>query len=250
PTPLPPRAPASERLQRLRFAFAKTGDLALLSHLDAVRLLERALRRSGLPVSFTGGFHPLPRLQFALALPLGVEADGEWLDLEMAEAVAPEQVRDRLKAQLPSEFRLLSVLEVPLGGPSLSQELASARWTMELLPEPAAALAPGSWRQALEDLLQAPEWIWRDTDKKGRPRERDCRPYLLGLDLLAPVADAGAGGATLRFDAVIDPQGRSLRPEQLQQWFSQKLDQPLALGRLRRERLVLMAPKGSPLGAC
>jgi len=250
PTPLPPRAPASERLQRLRFAFAKTGDLALLSHLDAVRLLERAVRRSGLPVSFTGGFHPLPRLQFALALPLGVEADGEWLDLEMAEAVAPEQVRDRLQAQLPSEFRLLSVLEVPLGGPSLSQELASARWTMELLPEPAAALAPGSWRQALEDLLQAPEWIWRDTDKKGRPRERDCRPYLLGLDLLAPVVDAGAGGATLRFDAVIDPQGRSLRPEQLQQWFSQKLDQPLALGRLRRERLVLMAPKGSPLGAC
>ncbi|MFM7515090.1 MAG: TIGR03960 family B12-binding radical SAM protein, partial [Cyanobium sp.] len=73
PPALPQRAPASERLCRLRIGFAKTGSLALISHLDLLRLLERALRRTGLPVSFTGGFHPLPRLQVALALPLGVE---------------------------------------------------------------------------------------------------------------------------------------------------------------------------------
>ena len=76
PPPIPPaqpqRAPASERVDRLRIGFAKTGSLALISHLDTLRMLERALRRSGLPVSFSGGFHPLPRLQLALPLPLGV----------------------------------------------------------------------------------------------------------------------------------------------------------------------------------
>ena len=64
--------------------------MALLSHLDLMRMLERALRRSALPISFTGGFHPLPRIQIALALPLGAEAQSEWMDLEFTEALDPE----------------------------------------------------------------------------------------------------------------------------------------------------------------
>ena len=85
PTQVPTKAPPSARVCRLRIRFAKTGSMALLSHLDLVRMLERALRRSGLPISFTGGFHPLPRLQMALALPLGAEAHGEWMDMEFSE---------------------------------------------------------------------------------------------------------------------------------------------------------------------
>ena len=54
----------------------------LLSHLDVMRLLERALRRSQLPVSYSEGFHPLPRITIALALPLGVEAFGEWMEID------------------------------------------------------------------------------------------------------------------------------------------------------------------------
>ena len=68
PTIDPPRKPPSEQVGRLRVRFAKTGEMALLSHLDLVRMLERALRRSQLPVSCTGGFHPLPRLQLAQCL--------------------------------------------------------------------------------------------------------------------------------------------------------------------------------------
>ncbi len=234
----PQRAPASGRVQRLRFRFAKTGSLALLSHLDLVRLMERALRRSGLPVSFTGGFHPLPRVQFALALPLGAEADGEWMDLELAEWQDPAWVRRRLQAQLPAEFALLAVREVPVAGPSLSQELTAARWSLVLRPQAGAApLGLGAWRAAAEALLAADTWIWEDTDKKGRPRRRDCRPALQALAVQAAPPDTGA--VSLRYGAAIDPAGRSLRPEQLQHWFAQHLAQPLELVALRRESLQL-----------
>jgi radical SAM-linked protein len=246
PAPLASRPPDSQRAARLRFGFTKTGSLALLSHLDLVRLLERALRRSDVAVSFTGGFHPLPRLQFALALPLGAEARGEWMDLELAAWQPPTWVQQRLQAQLPEGLRLLSVEEVPVSGPSLSQELAAARWSLELRGEdsPEALLTPQLWRQAAAQLLQASSWIWNDTDKKGRPRQRDCRPYLQALEVFELGGDPA--GAQLDYSAEIDAAGRSLRPEQLQHWFSERLGQPLQLGRLCRLGLQLREGPATP----
>ncbi len=236
PIQLPQRAPASERVCRLRIGFAKSGSLALISHLDTLRLLERALRRSALPVSFTGGFHPLPRLQLALPLPLGVEGLGEWLDLEFVELVDPAAVRARLQVELPQEFQLLSAESVEVFGPSLSQQLMAARWQIQLTPAPDPILPSlEQWQQAVAAVLAAPSLIWQDTDKKGRPRQRDCREALLGLDLnLEP-----GGRVMLELDAAIDASGRSLRPEQLQHWLSEQLDRPLHLGRLRRQALHL-----------
>ncbi|MFN5221432.1 MAG: TIGR03960 family B12-binding radical SAM protein [Cyanobacteriota bacterium] len=237
PPQLPQRAPASERVERLRFGFAKTGSLALISHLDTVRLLERARRRSGVPVSFTGGFHPLPRLQLALALPLGVEGLGEWLDLEFVEPVEPAAVREALQRELPAELRLLSVAAVPVHGPSLSQELAAAHWRFRLLP--AAGAEADDWAtgvaSAIATLLGAEQLIWRDTDKKGRARERDCRPYLLSL---ASCSDQ-TGAAVCELEALVDPQGRSLRPEQVMHWLAESLGRPLELAQVQRRSLLL-----------
>jgi radical SAM family uncharacterized protein/radical SAM-linked protein len=238
PPALPRRAPASDRLQRLRFGFAKAGSLALISHLDTLRMLERALRRTGLPVSFTGGFHPLPRLQLALPLPLGVEGHGEWLDLEFAAPVAAAEARERLQAELPEGFRLLSVAEVPVFGPSLSQELAEAQWRFTLRPPAGTSAAdPAAWQRAIDDLLGTDPLPWHDTDKKGRPRQRDCRPYL--LELVAGPVQADAASISLR--AAIDPQGRSLRPEQISAWLGERLTLPLQLAAVRREALRLAA---------
>jgi len=190
-------------------------------------------------VSFTGGFHPLPRLQFALALPLGAEARGEWMDLELAAWQQPAWVQQRLQAQLPADLRLLSVEEVPVSSPSLSQQLAAARWSLELRPEaaPPGPLTPQLWQDAAAQLLQASSWIWNDTDKKGRPRQRDCRPYLQALEVLELCGDEAA--VQLDYTADIDAAGRSLRPEQLQHWFGERLGQPLQLGRLCRLGLQL-----------
>ncbi|MCT0215972.1 TIGR03960 family B12-binding radical SAM protein [Synechococcus sp. CS-1330] len=236
PAALPQRAPASDRVDRLRIGFAKTGSLALISHLDTLRMLERALRRSGLPVSFTGGFHPLPRLQLALPLPLGVEGSGEWLDLEFTEQVDPDLVRSRLQPELPPGFQLLSAIRVEVFGVSLSQELASAHWQFVLQPQDGAPPTSEQWQQARASLLAAETLMWNDTDKKGRPRSRDCRPFLLDLQWAEPQSD---GSLLCTLWAAIDAAGRSLRPEQVQHWLAERLGQSLALSGLRRKDLVL-----------
>ncbi|MEN9860254.1 MAG: hypothetical protein RLZZ515_736, partial [Cyanobacteriota bacterium] len=242
PEQRPQRAPASERVARLRFRFSKTGSMALLSHLDLVRLMERALRRSALPVSFTGGFHPLPRVQFALALPLGAEADGEWMDIEFTRGLDPAEALQQLQPQLPEGFALLQVESVEVSGASLSQELVAARWQLRLrpvaAPSQAVAVPPlAAWRAAAAELLASESWIWHDTDKKGRPRQRDCRPF---LESLAVDGQPEAPSSVLvHYGAVVDPAGRSLRPEQLQHWFAQSLNADLEMVSLRRESLQL-----------
>ncbi|MFN7899369.1 MAG: TIGR03960 family B12-binding radical SAM protein [Synechococcaceae cyanobacterium] len=255
PPALPSAAPASDRCQRLRFGFAKSGDLALISHLDTLRLLERALRRSGLPVSFSGGFHPLPRLQLALSLPLAVEGLGEWFDLEFARAIDPDQARERLQAELPPGLALHSVQAVPVQGPSLSQELRAAHWSIALLPAETASPPPASaaclptrpwpdperWQRAIEELLASESLLWHDTDKKGRPRSRECRPYLQSLALETLSSAPQALAAELRLEAAIDLMGRSLRPEQLRTWLGDRLGLELRLGRMRRLALLLSA---------
>ncbi len=245
PPALPQRAPASERVCRLRIGFAKTGSLALISHLDLLRLLERALRRTGLPVSYTGGFHPLPRLQVALALPLGVEGEGEWLDLEFTEAVDPALARTRLQAELLPGLQLLSAAVVPTFGPSLSQELAAAHWRFTLRAEGGSALDPQAWETAIASVMAAEALSWHDTDKKGRPRERDCRPELLDLRRVEAGACGGQAspdGLLLQLEAAIDGAGRSLRPSQVAHWMAAHLGGSVALGHQCRTALLLREP--------
>lgn len=134
-------------------------------------------------------------------------------------------------------FALTAVEEVPVSGPSLSQELVGASWQLELAAATEATEPPSAeaWQGAAAALLASDSWIWHDTDKKGRPRSRECRPDLLALSLEPQLN----GGVLLRYSAAIDPAGRSLRPEQLQHWFTEHLGQPLLVQRLRRESLQL-----------
>ena len=233
PTQVPTQAPPSERICRLRIQFAKTGSMALLSHLDLMRLLERALRRSGLPISFTGGFHPLPRVQIALALPLGAEADGEWMDMEFTEALDPLQLQQGLQPLLPPGITLLSVAEVPVSSPSLSQEIRAAVWSFDVELESGMTF---DWSPAIAALLAADQLMWHDTDKKGRPRSRDCRSVLRRLDVLS---DPEGSRLRLRLEADVDSMGRSLRPSQIQHWLEQQVCEPIAVQSLKRDRLEL-----------
>ena len=239
PTQVPTQAPPSARVCRLRIRFAKTGSMALLSHLDLVRLLERALRRSALPISFTGGFHPLPRLQIALALPLGAQAHGEWMDLEFSETLDAGTFQQTLQPLIPQEIRLLQVSEVPVSAPSLSQHICGAVWSFDLqrTARPNQQDAASDWSSALTALMACEQLIWHDTDKKGRPRQRDCRPALRSLQ---PLGEPSHDRIRLRLEAEVDPMGRSLRPAQIQHWLSEQLGEPLELHALCRDELQLM----------
>jgi radical SAM-linked protein len=241
PVQKPRQAPPSDRVCRIRFRFSKTGAMALLSHLDLVRLFERALRRAELPISFTGGFHPLPRLQLALALPLGVEAEGEWMDLEFIESVDAIEALNRWQQTLPPGLLLKEAFVVPVSSQSLSQQLESARWSFVLKSQPGDPfISFDQWKQAIDDLMSSEKLVWEDTDKKGRPRQRDCRPVLGSLELVGPVAEESQEGIAIECQAQIDSQGRSIKPAQLKHWFSEALAQPLHLQNVRRLELRLV----------
>src|SRR5438034_10961603 len=92
---------------KVRIRFRKAGDLRLVSHHDLMRCFERMLRRAELPVHRTEGFHPKPRLVFALSLGLGIVGQEEVAELELDAELPPEEVRDRLAGQTPAGLDIL-----------------------------------------------------------------------------------------------------------------------------------------------
>ena len=172
-------------------------------------------------------------MQIALALPLGAEADSEWMDMEFTKALDPLQLQQGLQPLLPPGITLLSVAEVPVSGPSLSQEIRAAVWSFDVELKSGRTM---EWSSAIANLLAAEELMWHDTDKKGRPRSRDCRSVLRRLDV---VSDPGDSRLRLRLEADVDSMGRSLRPSQIQHWLEEQVSAPIALQSLKRDRLEL-----------
>ena len=126
---------ADRPVRRIRVVFSKTGSLRFLGHLEMARLFERACRRAGVPLSFTGGYSPKPRITFALSLPTGTEALAEWLDLELAEAWPAELVMETLNNHLPSGIRIVDSWKVPVDVPALNSRVRYLNY-QALLPEP------------------------------------------------------------------------------------------------------------------
>jgi len=104
--------------QRVRIRFCKQGDLRLIGHRDLVRTIERLLRRAGLPLAVSQGFHPKPRMSFPAALAVGIEGLDEVMEIELAEAFTAEALRRRLTAcRVPGlDFHRVEVLLPGAGG--------------------------------------------------------------------------------------------------------------------------------------
>jgi hypothetical protein len=140
---------------------------------------------------------------------------------------------------------------VPVSAPSLSQWLASAHWQFNVQPAANASTesVEGFASAVVEGcraLLAGEQLIWNDTDKKKRPRQRDCKPFLLDLtasDLDSPASD----GVVLQLHAAIDAMGRSLKPTQIQHWLSEQMGMELQLKQVQRRALLLETPKAPVL---
>jgi radical SAM-linked protein len=182
-------APSDERAARTevkhpvdkaRIRFRKGGALRLLSHHDLMRTFERLLRRSELPFHRSQGFHPKPRLVFALSLPLGVVGCEEVVELELDEVSSPEEIHARLARQTPPGLEILSVRRIPIRVNAQVCRLAYA------LPVPAERLPDLSRRIA--DVLAAQAcWIDRRRPQSGQAERRlDVRPFFVDLLIHPP----------------------------------------------------------------
>src|SRR5262249_14546085 len=147
-------APGPAARDKVRIRFRKAGGLRLLSHHDLMRCFERLLRRAGLPLHHTQGFHPHPRLVFALSLPLGVVALDEVAELELDDVLPPEEIHERLRRQTPAGLDILSVARVGL------KTAARVRGLCYRLALPAAR-AEAARARALEVLVAEEVWLAR-----------------------------------------------------------------------------------------
>ncbi|MBI2191922.1 MAG: TIGR03960 family B12-binding radical SAM protein [Planctomycetes bacterium] len=142
------RPPEPPPAARLRLRFARRGLVRLLSHLEMMNMFLRAIRRARLPVSYTQGFNPGPRVAFSCALPVGLETEGDYMDIHLRAAVPPEEARERLNAVLPEGFEILRAAEVPLRSPALMAVVAGERYLARIegpvrrSPEALADAAP------------------------------------------------------------------------------------------------------------
>jgi len=210
PDPLEPEPPA----QRFRITYSKTGDLRWLGHLDLMRLWERACRRAGLPLAFSGGYHPMPRLANANALPIGQEGYGEVLDLELLKRpegpVTPDELRALLVEQLPPEISIRAIQEIGLRDPSATEAVYAAEYQLTVSCESPTA----DWPAWVTQILDAREiWIEK-VSKSGKASLFNARPLLYYLEFQGLAPD---GSAYLFYRGSCRNNGAYLRPNQLLQ---------------------------------
>lgn len=118
-------------VQRLRLRYGKKGDARYIGHLDVARFWERVFRRVELPLAYSHGFNPQPRMQFASALPVGIEAENELLDVWLLQAVEPASWIERLRRTLPTGFILHGLDQVSLDLPAMQASLRAAQYRIE-----------------------------------------------------------------------------------------------------------------------
>jgi radical SAM-linked protein len=220
--------------------------MALIGHLDLVRLFDRAIRRASLPVSFTGGYHPGPRISPANALPLGATSSGEVVDFDLKTKIDPEAFRQRLASELPEEVPLYQVIEVPLSSPSATKSLQKAEYIIRLAVDSESPEA-FSWSDWIEAVKAQEELLWEKTTKSGKLKTLNLREWLYQLELLQgnsegqPVSgekSAKDREAVVRFVGSSRNDGTLLRPEQVAWMISQVAQQPVEVQQVHRQRLI------------
>lgn len=187
---------------RIRFRYTKLGKVRWTSHRDMARMWERAFRRTRLPLAYSQGFSPRPKVSFGLALPTGGESLGEYLDVEVAPEAADQvevaTLPGRLSIALPSGVDVAAAVVIDDGVSSLQHEVTSCAWTVwvdDVASTELGALASAA--VAADELLMARE-------RKGRTTTEDVRPGLLACTV---------EGDALHCELATQP--RALRPSEL-----------------------------------
>lgn len=163
--------PSDPPVQRIRMRYAKRGRLRFTSHRDVARAFERALRAAGVPMAYSQGFNPHPKVSWVNAAPTGAASEAEYVEIQVVRRLDPEAVRGELNARLPEGIDVVAVEEAATG--ALADRIDASRWRIEL---------PGVERAELEHavtaVMAAPEVLVEKLTKDGR-RTIDARAALV-----------------------------------------------------------------------
>ena len=185
---------------RLRIIFAKTDAMRFTSHLDLHRTWERTFRRAGLPLAYSQGYNPHPKINLASALPLGFTGQNEVLDVWLEQALPVAEVARALRRAAPPGLEIVEVQEIDEGAPTLQKVLEASVYTITFL-EPVADL-----ESRVETLLASESLI-----RERRGKTYDLRPLVLELKSL-PEDEQGQARLYARLAA---QEGATGRPDEL-----------------------------------
>jgi radical SAM-linked protein len=194
---------------RLRITFSKQGPLRYAGHLDLQKLWERAARRAGLPLAYSQGFHPQPRISLASALPLGFSSRAEVVDLKLREAVPVESVAARLGPALPAGLNVLQVETVDDDSPPLQAELLAAEFEATLADDP----EPADLDRRVQALLAA-----ESLPRERRGKAYDLRPLVEDLRVMVATdaqEDSAQRAAVRLWMRLAAREGATGRPEEV-----------------------------------
>ena len=222
-------------VQRLRIRYAKRGRLRFTSHRDFSRAFERAVFRARVPMAYSSGFNPHPRISYAGAAPTGSASEAEYLEIALAEVVDPAAIHASLAEALPDGLDVLEVVESR--GGSLADLLEASRWQIDV-PAPYDDVAA-----AVAAFLAAPEIEVERMTKKGL-RTFDCRAAVVSM-----AADPHERGA--RVDVVVRHGVPAVRPDDVLSGMARVADlapgEGVLLTRLGQGRLTADGTVADPL---
>ncbi|MGH3502800.1 MAG: TIGR03936 family radical SAM-associated protein [Nocardioidaceae bacterium] len=191
-------------VQKLRVRYAKRGRMRFTSHRDFARALERAVARAQLPVAYSSGFHPHPRISYAGASPTGAATEAEYCEIGFAQAVGPMQVQPALDDALPQG---LDIVDVVVAGPgALADRLEASAWQIQLTEVAPAEVAAAVERFLAEGVVE----VERMT-KRGA-RRLDCREAVVSMSTRAGV---GKLESCAILEVVVRQEVPAVRPDDI-----------------------------------
>ena len=160
---------------RIRIKFAKQGALRYTSHLDLHKLWERAARRAELPLAYSQGFHPQPKMNIAAALPLGFSSRCEVLDMRLEREIMLEGLREKLQQTLPTGIQVSSIESVDEKLPALQTQVASAEYEVTLTE----SLDQSELKRKIDSVMESESIV-----RERRGKTYDLRPLIEEISIM------------------------------------------------------------------
>lgn len=161
---------------KIHYQFKRSTPLRFLSHLDQQRLFQRAFRRANIPIEYSQGFNPHPKMSFALAMSVGLTSDGEYGEVIVSEDMNCDEFVSRMNVALPNGLEIVSAKVCGEGVESLSASLSKSFYHIKVKLVPGADFA--KIKESIQSYLESSAILIKKRNKKGKFVEKDIRPFI------------------------------------------------------------------------
>lgn len=227
----------------IRSRFYKKGDMIFISHLDLVRVFERAIRRANIPVDYTQGFNPRPIMAFATALGVGVSSDGEYIDVQLRENLEADLFTERLNNVLPEGLKIIKSIVVSNKEKSLMSIISSSAYLVKLRMN--NIITKEYIEESIQNFLSLESIIEikEKKDKKKRSYNKNKKPEFQEINIRPLIKDIkfmslDNEDVILKMHLVAGSKG-NLKPEVVITKLGEIMNMPIKIHEARIHRLDL-----------